>query len=432
MQKVLVLGAGKSSGFLIDYLAKESAIELKVADISQENIMAKTNRFPHILTFWGDLENTEVLSSLVIQSDMVVSLLPPHLHIVVARLCLVHQKHFLTASYVSQEMRSLHEEAEKKGLLFLMECGLDPGLDHMSAMRLLDEIKENGGMVTSFRSYCGGLVAPESDSNPWGYKVTWNPKNVVLAGQGTTQYLENGRTKIVPYHQLFKRTVPLYFDEFGHYEAYANRDSLSYIPLYGLEKAKTFIRGTIRKKGFCEAWHYLVQLGLTDTSVVLGKAASVSMKEVLKCFLPGDVSLSQYLQLSEEDPVYKKLEWLGLQEDIQLCEGQEMEVSPAYILQKLIEKKWKLLEHDKDMVLMQHHVSYALHGVEKNVISTLSVIGEDNGHTAMAKTVGFPLALATLLIAQNRLHLRGVQTPIRREIYTPILNSLENSGITFT
>ncbi len=432
MQKITVLGAGKSSGVLIEHLAKEKSVSLTVADMRMENIVSKTRLFPSVQTFCGDLGSSEVLASLVSQSDIVLSMLPPFLHLTVAKLCLTYRKHLLTASYVSEEIRALHQEAQDLDLIFLMECGLDPGLDHMSAMQLIENIQSEGGSITSFKSYCGGLVAPESDTNPWGYKVTWNPRNVVLAGQGTAQFLEGGKIKFVPYHQLFKRTEPLFFEGFGEYEAYPNRDSLAYIAMYGLEGIETFLRGTIRKKGYCDAWHFLVALGLTDNGVKLGKATNVSMKELLNSFLPEHVSLAQYLHLSEGDPVYEKLKWLGLMDEKLVFDDLGSEATPAEFIQKLIERKWELQEGDHDLVLLRHVLEYTQNGQSEKVTSTLSIAGEDAVSTAMAKTVGLPLAMATLLVASGRIRARGVQTPISKEIYLPVLNSLRNSGITFS
>lgn len=431
MQKVLVLGAGKSSSVLIYHLAKQNGIELCVADISKDNLKLRTSSLPHVKTFCGDITNADVLALLVEGSDIVVSLLPPHLHIVAAKLCLSSGKHLLTASYVSPEILSLHEEAQTKGLLFLMECGLDPGIDHMSAMELLDRIKEEGGEIHSFRSYCGGLVAPESDDNPWGYKITWNPRNVVLAGQGTAKFTEGGKVKYLPYHQLFKRTTPLSFDQFGEYEAYPNRDSLSYVSQYGLEGISTFIRGTIRKKGYCKAWDHLVQMGLTDNSVKINGAKIVSMNELLKSFLPEDVSLATYLNLSEQDESYQKLIWLVVNDTNLSLEMQNLDPTPADYLQALIEDKWKLKEGDKDLVLMQHLIEYTVHKKKYTRTSTLSVIGEDSMTTAMAKTVGLPLAVCVMLIVDGRIKSKGVQTPIKREFYVQVLESLHKQGIVF-
>lgn len=430
MQKVLVLGAGKSSGVLIHYLAKQKYIDLLVADSSEENVLSKTKGLSLVRTFVGDITHPETLLSLVEDTDIVVSLMPPHLHVEVAKACLAHQKHLVTASYVSPEMQSLHEEAQKRGVLILMECGLDPGIDHMSAMQMIDRLKSEGAEITSFQSYCGGLVAPESDDNPWGYKVTWNPRNVVLAGQGTAQYLQGSEIKCVPYQQLFKRTVPLFFEGFGDYEAYPNRDSLSYISLYKLEKAKTFIRGTIRKKGYCEAWDKMVYLGLTDDQTRMDHPYSMTMKSLVECFLPLNVSLSQHLNLSEEEEIYQKLVWLGLKEEILLFDQTKKVASPAEFVQKLIEKKWALREGDKDLVLMQHLLEYNLEGKRK-LSSTLAVRGESTSQTAMAQTVGLPLALATQLIVEGKLPLIGVQRPVTQEIYDPILNSLKREGIIF-
>ena len=430
MGKILVLGAGKSSGVLINHLLENGIADghtLLVADASQDNL---NERAKGAETFYGNVGDVETLRPLVALSSVVVSMLPPHMHPTVARLCLGFGKHLLTASYVSPEIRALHNDAKAKGLLFLMECGLDPGLDHMSAMELLDRLISEGAEIESFKSYCGGLVAPESDNNPWGYKITWNPRNVVLAGQGTAQFLEEGIVKYVPYHHIFQRTEPLYFEGYGDYEAYPNRDSLPYIGTYGLQNIKTFLRGTIRKRGFCSAWHSLVHLGLTDDTVKISGANNASMSDVLKSFLPNGINLVRYLNLSESSEEYQKLAWLGLGEEKRKL-VQKNEATPAEFLQALLEKKWKLETGDKDLVLMQHKVGYFLKGKKNTLTSTLSTVGNDGLDTAMARTVGLPLAVATLLLLSGKINLSGVQIPVSKEVYHPVLMGLKNSGIIF-
>jgi saccharopine dehydrogenase-like NADP-dependent oxidoreductase len=430
MAKMLVLGAGKSSGVLIKYLteyALPQGHQLLVADERKENLLLRAENAEH---FVGNLAHPEVIQSLVQRFDLVVSLLPPAMHVTVAQACILYGKHLLTASYVSPEIKAMDQEAKKKELFFLMECGLDPGLDHMSAMQLIDRLKDDGAKITSFKSYCGGLVAPESDDNPWGYKVSWNPRNVVLAGKGTAQFLENGHTKFVPYHQLFKRTEPLVFDGFGEYEAYPNRDSISYIQLYGLQDVETFLRGTIRKKGFCEAWDALVQLGLTDESVLLTGASKLTVSDMVKFFLPDDLGYAQYLKLVNGGGIHRKLQWLGLDADEKGIVQKES-ASPADFLQAIIEKKWALKQGDKDLVLMQHEIKYVLDTEKRTTFSVLAVKGQNENSTAMSQTVGLPLAIATLNVANKQLKMSGVYTPLAKEIYQPILNGLKNAGITF-
>jgi saccharopine dehydrogenase (NADP+, L-glutamate forming) len=308
-----------------------------------------------------------------------------------------------------------------------MECGLDPGIDHMSAMKLIDKLKEDGAKITSFRSYCGGLVAPESNTNPWGYKVTWNPRNVVLAGMGTSLYLENDQLKIVPYSQLFQHTTNLQFEDYGEYEAYPNRDSISYIEKYGLQEASSFLRGTIRYKGFCAAWDKLVKLGFTDDSVRFRSADKMKISEMTNSFCQNGTSVSEYLKLEKDE--FQKLDWLGVFSDSYL--QVKSDATPAECLQKIIEDKWKLSEVDKDLVLMQHQIDFELNGNISKIISSLSVEGNDLLDTAMARTVGLPLGIATLLLFQNKIVSKGVLTPVLKEIYNPILEELQTRKILF-
>jgi saccharopine dehydrogenase-like NADP-dependent oxidoreductase len=432
MNEIVVLGAGKSSSFLIEYLAKKASsysYKLTVADGNLVNLKARTAQLENVHIVAASLEEVSTLQKLISDATIVVSLLPPFLHAQVAALCLELKKHLLTASYVSEEIQKMHDEAKNKNLLFLMECGLDPGLDHMSAMRILDNLKGEGAQILSFRSFCGGLVAPESEDNPWGYKITWNPRNVVLAGQGMSQYLENGEVKYIPYPQLFKRAELLFFGNFGEYEAYPNRDSLSYIPKYKLENVDTFLRGTIRKRGFCSAWQCLVDLGLTDDSIKIKDTAHLSVSEVFKRFCPKNKSIAEYLNIGKNSEDYQKLVWLGCESDEKLDIAGS--VGPAEYLQVLLEKKWKLKDDDKDLVLMQHQIVYTLEGKKHELHSSLSVLGQNVLHTAMSKTVGLPLALATLLLYSGKINKRGVQIPTEREMYKPILEECQLNQILF-
>ena len=430
MDKILVLGAGKSSGVLIEYLANQASKHLyilKVADADYRNLTERVSRFPEVEQFCGNLGDVDCLNALISDAKIVVSLLPPSMHFQVAKICLEQSKHFLSASYISPELKTIEEQVKQKGLVFLMECGLDPGIDHMSAMKMIDKLKEDGAKITSFHSYCGGLVTPESNTNPWGYKVTWNPRNVVLAGLGTSQYLENNQLKIVPYSQLFLHTTNLQFDIYGEYEAYPNRDSISYIEKYGLQEACSFLRGTIRYKGFSAAWDKLVKLGFTDDSVRFRNADKMKISEMTSSFCQDRISVSDYLKLEKEE--FHKLDWLGIFSDSYL--DVKPEATPAECLQKIIEDKWRLSEGDKDLVLMQHQIDFELNGIKNKIISSLSVEGNNSLNTAMARTVGLPLGIATLLVFKNKIHKKGVLTPVVKEIYNPILEELQSEKIFF-
>jgi len=432
MYEIVILGAGKSSSFLIEYLAKMASsfsYKLTVADANIQNLTARTTLLENVQIVAASLEDTSTLQKIISDANIVISLLPPFLHTKVATLCLELKKHLLTASYVSDEIQKMHDEAKSKNLLFLMECGLDPGLDHMSAMNILDNLKEKGANIHSFRSFCGGRIAPESEDNPWGYKITWNPRNVVLAGQGMSQYMENGEIKYIPYPQLFKRAEALFFENFGEYEAYPNRDSLSYIPKYKLENVDTFLRGTIRKRGFCSAWQCLVDLGLTDDSIKMMDISNFSISEVFKRFFPTNVSIANYLKIGQDSEEYQKLLWLGCESDEKIALAGN--VSPAEYLQVLLEKKWKLKDKDKDLVLMQHQILYELDGKNHELHSSLSVLGQNAQHTAMSKTVGLPLALAALFLYTGKITKRGVQIPTEKEMYKPILEECQTNQLLF-
>jgi saccharopine dehydrogenase-like NADP-dependent oxidoreductase len=369
------------------------------------------------------------------KADLVISMLPAHLHGKVAEDCVAFKRNLVTASYVSKEMQALNEEAKKAGIILLNEIGLDPGIDHMSAMQIIDKVKAEGEEITLFKSYCGGLVAPESNDNPWGYKFSWNPRNVILAGQATAQYIENGSYKYIPYNRLFIQTEPVVVEGYGSFDGYANRDSLSYRHPYGLDSIPTLLRGTLRSTGYCKAWNVFVKLGLTDDSYQIEKTSGMSYRDLLEAFLPfGEKStrdkLTQFMGADMDAEVMAKLEWLGLFGDTKISLAQG---SPAQLLQHLLESKWLLKPQDKDMIVMQHQ--FAIKNTQsvksRILLSTLVVKGDDNVHTAMAKTVGLPMAIAARKIMNKQITLTGVQIPVMKAIYEPVLDELEALGIKF-
>jgi saccharopine dehydrogenase-like NADP-dependent oxidoreductase len=365
-------------------------------------------------------------------------MLPALFHPVVARACLRHRRHLATASYVSPEIGALQEEAEAAGVTLLMECGLDPGLDHMSAMRAIEHIRVRGGQLVSFKSYCGGLLAPSAEGdNPWKYKFTWNPRNVVLAGQSTAKYLEHGRPRFIPYQQLFGRTETLAVPGYGEFEGYANRDSLSYRTPYGLENIPTILRGTLRRPGYCAAWQALVRLGLTDDTVHLDNPATLTWRELVEAYLPASplaglelpLRLANYLGLNPVGQEMGRLNWLGLFSDrvVGLANA-----TPAQLLEKLLTEKWALEPHDHDLIVMQHLFEFELNGRINHLTSSLAVEGDDAVQTAMAKTVGLPLGMAVRRLAQGQLQQRGVVIPVQASLYEPILDELAaDYGIRF-
>lgn len=380
-----------------------------------------------------NIENLEPSRLAIQHADVVISLLPAHFHILVARLCLQEKKHLLTASYVSDEMKQLDSEARNKKLLFLNECGLDPGIDHMSAMQVIDRIKNQGGTLTSFESYTGGLIAPQSDlGNPWRYKFTWNPRNVVMAGQGTAKFLEGGQYKYIPYQQLFNRTVSISVPGQGEFEGYANRDSLKYLETYGLQGIKTLVRGTLRFAGFCKTWSILVQLGCCDDTYEMENVAGLTHRDFLDSFLPAHPTasvsekVSSLFGLSSDSPELNRLQWSGFfsQEKIMLDTG-----TPAQITEHILNKKWQMLPGNQDYIVMWHRFRYTVDQQEKEVQAWLTATGEDTINTAMAKTVGLPLAIAAKLVLLQKISVTGVIIPVVAEIYNPILRELGELGI---
>jgi saccharopine dehydrogenase-like NADP-dependent oxidoreductase len=438
MTKILVIGAGRSTVSLIDYLLKNSTTydwRITVADVdiklAQDKVLGQANG--SAISF--DIKNEEKRRAVIADHDFIISMLPAFMHGDVARDCVEFGKHMATASYVSADMLALDKEAKSKNILLLNECGLDPGIDHASAMKLIDEIKHQGGEIVSFKSYCGGLVAPESNDNPWGYKFSWNPRNVILAGQGTAQYLSDGELKFLPYNRLYSETNVIEMAGYGKFDAYANRDSIGYIDSYGLNNIKTMIRGTLRQHGYCKAWNVFVKLGLTDDSSKITHANKLTYSSLLASFLPPDKAdlkerLKSFVGSTWDAEIEKKMDYLELfsNKKIELPEG-----TPAQLLQALLEEKWKLKPNDKDMIVMQHEFEYSLPGRSNQKLnSSLVVLGKDQNHTGMALTVGLPLAINVKNFLTKQFNLTGVQIPTKKEIYLPLLKELEENKIIFT
>lgn len=436
MNHILILGGGKSSTFLIDYLADTCESKnrfLTLADLDAKAATAKLQNRSNTAAVSLDIQDEPSRKKLISEADVMISMLPAFMHPTVAKDCLELGKHFFSASYESDEMKSMKEEIEQKGLFFLNECGLDPGIDHMSAMKVIHEAHDKGEKITSFKSFCGGLLSPQSESNPWKYKFTWNPRNVVLAGQGTSRYIEKGDLKFVPYHQLFKRLETVNFPGLGDFDGYPNRDSLSYREVYGLEEIPTMLRGTLRRAGYCKAWDVFIQLGMTDDSFVMEMPENSTLRQLMNAFLPYHKTLSVEEKLAElipelDFPTFEKIQWLGFFSDRKLPKTKG---SPAQILQAILETDWALEPEDRDMIVMQHQ--FEIEGVsgKKQLLSSLVCLGKDATHTAMAQTVGLPLAIAVDLFLDGKIKLTGLHVPVVREIYLPILSHLETLGIKF-
>jgi len=439
MKNILIIGAGKSSSSLITYLLDNSFQEdlyITIGDISIDNSLKIINHHSRGKAIILDILNKKERQKEVEKTDLVISMLPANLHFEVAKDCILFKKHLVTASYISEEMRTLNKAAVKNKLVFMNEIGLDPGIDHMSAMKVIDKIKNKGGKMLLFESFCGGLVAPESDTNLWNYKFTWNPRNVVLAGQGgAAMFIQEGTYKYIPYHKLFRRTEFLNINEYGKFEAYANRDSLKYRSIYGLDNIPTMYRGTIRKIGFSRAWNIFVQLGMTDDSYIIENSENMSYRDFVNLFLaysPSDsveLKLKSYLKIDQDDLIWEKLVELDIFNPNKKV-GLKI-ATPAKMLQKILEKSWTLEENDKDMIVMQHLFGYELTGKKHHIESSLVVLGENHTYTAMAKTVGLPVAIAAIKILKNEITTPGVQIPISKEVYEPILKELEKCGIKF-
>jgi saccharopine dehydrogenase-like NADP-dependent oxidoreductase len=439
MKNILIIGAGRSASSLIEYLlnkSEEENIHLIIGDLSLALAQKKTNNHPNATAIALDIFDENQRKQVIQKASIVISMLPAHLHIEVAKDCIVYKKHLVTASYISDAMQELDVLAKENNLIFMNEIGLDPGIDHMSAMKVIDEIREKGGKMLLFESFCGGLVAPEFDTNLWNYKFTWAPRNVVLAGQGgAAKFIQEGTYKYIPYCNLFRRTEFLEVEGYGKFEAYSNRDSLKYRTIYGLDNVLTLYRGTVRRVGFSKAWNMFVQLGMTDDSYIMEDSENMSYRQFVNSFLPYhptdsvEIKMRLILKIDQDDIMWDKLVELDLFNSNKKVGLKN--ATPAQILEKILGDSWTLQPDDKDMIVMYHKFGYELNGKKTQIDSKMVCIGDDQTYTAMAKTVGLPVAMATLLILNGVITTPGVQLPIRKEVYLPILKELEEYGVVF-
>ncbi len=439
MKRILLFGAGKSATSLIEYLVQQTSEynwEVFVCDADLELARLKIGNAKNAKAVSIDVKNDAERIELILQADIVISMLPPALHFLIAKDCVAYNKNLLTASYIDDNIRSLKNEIENKGLLFLCEMGLDPGIDHMSAMQLINGIKQKGGKITSFISHCGGLIAPESDNNPWHYKITWNPRNIVLAGKDGAEYRKENSTVKISYKDIFKNCPAINLPDTYPLCWYPNRDSLDYIKLYNLQNATTFIRTTLRHPAFCRGWNKLVNIGLTaiDDYELIKDCKTFADWFTIKTapFTENKKDWNNDLKLYLADPDEKEftgqINYLGLQSNQPLplhftCS--------ADILQSVLENKLAIQPQDKDMIIMLHELEYTLDDKPQKVTANLMVKGEDDLRTAMSKTVGLPLGIATKLILQDKIQLTGLHIPASVEIYEPVLAELEQNGIKF-
>lgn len=440
MRNILIIGAGRSATSLIKYLldkSQEESLFITIGDISIQNAQKFTQGHSHARGILLDVFNEVQRKQAVVANDLVISMLPARYHVEVAKDCIEFGKHLVTASYVSDAMHHMNKNAKAKGLIFMNEIGLDPGIDHMSAMQVIDRIRDNGGKMLLFESFTGGLIAPESDNNLWNYKFTWNPRNVVIAGQGgAAEFIQEGTYKYIPYHRLFRRTEFIDIEGHGTYEAYANRNSLKYRKIYGLEDILTLYRGTIRRVGFSKAWNMFVQLGMTDDSYTIPDSENLSYRAFINLFLPYsptdsvELKMRHNLKIDQDDLMWGKLL------DLDIFNSEKKigikDATPAKALQKILMDKWTLAPDDKDMIVMHHKFGFELNGKKQQIESNMVILGEDQTYTAMAKTVGLPVAIAALKILNEEIKTPGVQIPIAKEVYEPILKELVDYGIQFT
>lgn len=441
MQTILILGAGKSATDLIRYVLERSEQydwQVIVGDLDKALAAKKIAGHQRGTAVYFDVNDADLRAQYVQQSDIVASLLPASLHHLVAEDCLRFGKNIVTPSYISAKHKAMDADFRAAGLLFMGEIGLDPGIDHMTLMQTLEELQAKGAAIKEIRSCCGALIAPEADNNPWHYKFTWAPMNVVKAGQGTAQYLKNGRSKYIPYNRLFELYETHFVEGYGNFEAYANRDSMAYIDKYKLKNVPTFVRCTLRREGYCDAWNALVKLGWTDDSYRIAHSETMTYNDFVEAFLPKAAAedkrslqerLADFLAIEVDGKIMQKLAWLGI------FDHRPVEVAnatPAQILLHLLTDKWKLGDNDSDMVVMLHQFDYELDGKKECLKSTLVMKGEDAEHTVLAKTVGIPMGIMVKLILTGQVQgLTGVHMPIMKEVYKPIIEELKSFGVEF-
>ncbi len=436
MQTILVLGAGLSSTSLITYFLDhaDQGWKVRVGDINLERALSRIEGHPSGEAFLFDVHRVEQCYEEIRKAGIVISLLPARMHHLVAEACVEIGRDMVTASYLSPAIKVLDKAARKKGIVLMNECGVDPGIDHMSAVQMIEKIRGEGGELLAFESSTGGLVAPGYENNPWQYKFTWNPRNVVLAGKEGSRFLHNGKFKYIPYHKVFRRIETIQVPSLGTFEVYGNRDSLTYRETYGLNNLETMFRGTIRRPGFCEAWDIFVQLGATDDSFVMENTENMTYREFINSFMayetsiPVETKLARYLGFSEDSKMMERLRWLDIFDNKRIGIAG---LTPAGILQMILEEKWKLDPEDKDMIVMQHQFDFRLDGIHRKRYSTMVYVGQDTKNTAMAVTVGLPLAMTARRILEGKFREPGVQVPIHPGIYNPVLDELKKYGIGF-
>mgnify|MGYP005725329077 CR=1 FL=1 len=432
MKKILVLGAGLVSRPLVHYLLKKE-FKVKVASRTVSKAEVLVAGFPNGSAESLNVKDEAQLEKLVSEYDLAISLLPYTHHVQIAKLCIKHKKHLVTTSYVSPAMQALHDDAQAAGIMLLNEIGLDPGIDHMSAMKIIHRVKENGGKVVSFRSYCGGLPAMQHNDNPFGYKFSWSPRGVLMAGNNNGQYLKKGETIFVPNRDLFKHYSIIDIKDAGSFEAYPNRDALPYKSLYGLKDAHTVFRSTLRNVGWCYTMQKARELGLFDDSLREDLKGITCREMVLKLINLREShhilkDTGNFLGIEPHSTVVQRFRWLGLFDEEPLPEINNV----MDIFCNLLQKKLSMNKDDLDLIILHHRLSAVYEDKKAYITATLVDTGIPEGDSAMARTVSLPAAIAANLILRGEIDLTGAHLPIKPNIYLPVLKELERMGVKFT
>jgi saccharopine dehydrogenase-like NADP-dependent oxidoreductase len=431
VKNILVLGAGLVARPLVHYLLDQPDFHVTVASRTLSKAEDLVGGRPNGTALAFDItQDGERLGELVAQTDVAISMLPYIYHIQVAEACIEHSAHLVTTSYVKEEMQALDEAAREAGIILLNEIGLDPGIDHMSAMRIIDAIHDEGGKIVGFRSYCGGLPAPEANTNPYGYKFSWSPRGVLLAGRNEARYLEDGEVVEVPNERLFatRHTVPV--GEIGELDAYPNRDSLPYIERYAIPEVRTMYRGTLRYPGWCETWETFVNLGLLDLKE-REDLEGMTFRQLMAALLDRpeaedlERELAERLDVDPESEVMERFRWLGLLDDVPVPAQRTI----LDVLANCMQEKLQYEEGERDMIVLLHDFVAQYPDRQEHITSTLLDFGIPGGDTAMARTVGLPAAIATRFILEGDINLTGVHIPVIPEIYDPVLDELEQLGV---
>ncbi len=433
MKKILILGAGLVAKPMVRYLLDQPDFELEVASRTVSKAVKLIDNHPQGKASELNLKNEEGLKDKISKADLIISMVPYTFHPIVAKYCLDYKKAMVTTSYVSEVMKNLDAEAKKAGILILNEVGLDPGIDHMEAMRIIHEVEEKGGEILSFTSYCGGLPAPEANTNPFGYKFSWSPTGVLLAGKNSAQYLKDGQQIFIPSQDLFDNYLMINIEGLGEFEGYPNRNSLPYIELYGIKSTKTMLRGTLRNKGWCSTIKKIADLDLLEEEEKdwTGMTYKDFLKKLMNDPAEEDIkkALSAHLNIEESSDIIQRFEWLGLLSDEPLPLEKD---SPLNILGAKMLEKLQYEEGERDMIMLQHQFIASYPGDKKEKItSTLIDFGIPHGDTSMARTVGLPAAISTKLILEGKIEKTGVHIPVTPEIYIPILQELKELDIAF-